>query len=91
MLMNGFQKDILNFLEEDIKIFFEENKDDLTECEYLLPDVMDRFIKDGKSNIKVINTPAIWHGMTYKEDVIEVKNNISNLIEKGIYKKDLWS
>ena len=91
MLMNGFQKDILSFLEEDIKIFFDKNKDDLTECEYLLPDVMDRFIKEVKVNIKVINTPAIWHGMTYREDAIEVKNNICNLIEKGIYKKDLWS
>ena len=91
MLMNGFQKDILKFLEKDIKIFFEKNKSDLTECEYLLPDVMDKFIKEEKVNIKVINTPAIWHGMTYKEDAIEVKNSINKLIEKGIYKKDLWS
>ena len=91
MLMNGFQKEFINFINTDINNFFNDNKDDLTSCEYLLPDVMDKYLKEKNIKFKVINTPSIWYGMTYKEDKDIVKNNINNLIKKGVYKKDLWS
>ncbi len=91
MLMNGFQKEFIDYLKKDINNFFEENKDDLTTCEYLLPDVMDKYLKEEKINMKVIYTPSKWYGMTYKEDTINVKNNIKNMIDKGIYKSNLWS
>jgi dTDP-glucose pyrophosphorylase len=90
MLMFGFQKGIVKFLEGDINNFFDENKNDLSTCEYLLPDVMDKYLKEKNIAFKVINTPSIWHGMTYKEDLIEVKNSIQELINKGIYKENLW-
>ncbi len=91
MLMNGFQKEFLDFLKKDIYSFFDENKNDLSKCEYLLPDAIDKYLKEEKINMQVIYTPSKWYGMTYKEDTIKVKDNIKNMIDKGIYKSNLWS
>ena len=91
MLMNGFQKEFIDFLNTDIIKFFGDEKLDLSTCEYLLPDVINSFINDTKMNFKIISTPSKWQGMTYKEDVEAVKDNIKGLIDKGIYKENLWS
>lgn len=91
MLISGFQKEFVDYIEKDIANFFEKNKDDLTTVEYLLPVVMDQFLKDKKVKYKVYDTPAKWYGMTYKEDEEIVRNNINKLIEEGVYKNDLWS
>lgn len=32
-----------------------------------------------------------WHGMTYHEDVAAVKNSFKKMLEKGVYKADLFS
>ena len=71
--------------------FFEKNKDDLSTCEFLFPDVLDRMIKEGKIKIKVLPTSAKWFGATYREDLDNIKNSIKELITEGAYKEDLWS
>lgn len=90
MLMYGLQKDVIDYLEKDIDRFFEDNKDDLEKCEYLLPDVLDDFMKANGVDMNVISTPATWYGVTYKEDKDVVQNAINKLIEEGIYPSELW-
>ena len=63
---------------------------DLEKCEYLLPDVLDDFMKANDVDMNVISTPATWYGVTYKEDKDVVQNAINKLIEEGIYPSELW-
>ena len=89
MLINGFTTDILDTIGADMERAFRENKNDLSNYEMLLPDIMDEDIKNGKL-VKVVNTNATWMGMTYREDCELVKNFIIKQIEAGVYPKVLW-
>ena len=71
-------------------LFLEENKNDLTSCEFLIPIVLNEYIKEKRGKVKVIETTATWYGITYKEDKELVTNAIKNLIENKIYPEDLW-
>lgn len=90
MLMYGMQISIFDYLKEDIKNFFEKNKDDLTTCEYLLPDVLSNYSKDNNINVKVIHTDAVWKGVTYASDLEELKEYIRELIDEGVYPNNLY-
>ena len=66
-----------------------ENKDDLSTCEYYLPDVITSMIKDG-TKVKLINTKAVWKGITYRDDLDDLKNYIKSLIDNGTYPNKLY-
>lgn len=89
MLMYGLQKEVIDYLSEDIKTFFEENKDKLDKEEYLLPDVLDKIKNEGKE-LKIIPTSQRWMGVTYKEDTEKVQGKIKEFIRDGIYPNNLW-
>lgn len=36
-------------------------------------------------------TNNTWYGMTYHEDVASVKDSFNKMLEKGLYKADLFS
>lgn len=91
MLMFGLTPVIFEELEKQMNEFFEANKDDLSTCEFLFPDVLSRMIKEDKIRIKVLPTSAKWFGATYREDLDNIKNSIRELIAEGAYKEDLWS
>ena len=42
-------------------------------------------------SVKVLETNDIWYSMTYHEDVAAVKGNFKKLLEKGVYKADLFA
>ena len=79
MLMYGFNTNIFDVLEEMLTDFL--RKEDLKIKEFLLPDVVDVYVKKGL--VKVIDTSCKWIGMTYKEDLSPVAliefNKNSNL------------
>lgn len=90
MLMFGFTPMLFDELESQIVPFFENNKDNMDTCEYLLPDVLDEMIKNDKVKVKVLPTTAKWMGVTYKEDTDTVKTKIKELIEEKVYPNKLW-
>ena len=90
MLMNGFTKDILNTIGNDMFDAFKNNQDKLLDYEMLLPDIMDKDIENGKA-IDVVNTTAHWMGMTYKEDKEIVVKAIRKLIDEKEYPENLWN
>ena len=90
MNMWCFRPDMLNYLDENIIEFFEKNKDDLSKCEYLIPDIVFERIEKEGLKVKVVDTSAVWHGITYKEDKEELVNYINTLIENGEYPKNLY-
>lgn len=86
----GFTPKLFGYLNDNFKRFFEENKDNMNSCEYLIPESIQEMIDKGISTVKVIKTPAVWHGVTYKEDKEDLVNSINKLISEGIYPNDLW-
>lgn len=85
-----FTPKIFDYLEEKLTKFLETNKNDLSKCEFLIPDVVKDAIKEGKVEVDLLSTNAIWHGVTYKEDKEEVVKAIDELIKEKVYPNKLW-
>ena len=92
MNMWGLTPDLLNVLEEGFKEFFEKEvaKNPL-KAEYLIPTFIGELLDAGKMSVKVLRSNDTWYGMTYHEDVASVKDSFKKMLEKGLYKADLFS
>lgn len=92
MNMWGLTPDFLNTLEDGFKDFFEkEVPADPQKAEYLIPTFIGELIDAGQMSVKVLQTDDTWYGMTYKEDVAAVKESFREMLEKGIYREDLFA
>ena len=60
-------------------------------AEYLIPIFIGELLEQGKMSVKVLKTNDTWYGMTYHEDVAAVKDSFKKMLEKGVYKADLFS
>ena len=92
MNMWGLTPAFLEVLEEGFKEFFEKEvpKNPL-KAEYLIPTFIGELLEQNKMSVKVLKTDDTWYGMTYKEDVAAVKESFKNMLENGLYQKDLFS
>lgn len=90
MNMLLFTPKIFDYLEEKLTKFLEINKNDLSKCEFLIPDVVKDAIKEDRIEVDLLSTNAIWHGVTYKEDKEEVVKAIDELIKEKVYPNKLW-
>ena len=92
MNMWGLTSDFLEVLEEGFKEFFEKEvvKYPL-KAEYLIPTFIGELLEQGKISVKVLRSNDTWYGMTYKEDVVFVKESFNKMLEDGVYKADLFS
>ena len=90
MNMLLFTPNLFKILEEKLPIFLEDNKDNLDNCEFLIPIVLNELLKENRVIVSVIETNAKWYGVTYKEDKKLVVNAINNMIKEGIYSNNLY-
>lgn len=58
--------------------------------EDLLPMAVCEALGDGETTVKVIPTHESWFGVTYKEDMPLVRENVSALKRRGLYPETLW-
>ena len=92
MNMWGLTPDFLDVLENGFKEFFEkEVPSNPQKAEYLIPIFIGELLEQGKMSVKVLKTNDTWYGMTYHEDVAAVKDSFKKMLEKGVYKADLFS
>lgn len=92
MNMWGLTPGFLEVLEKGFAEFFEkEVVTNPLKAEYLIPTFIGELLEQGKMSVKVLRSNDTWYGMTYKEDVAAVKNSFKEMLEKGIYKEDLFS
>lgn len=89
--MFGFKKSFLNKLQVSFDKFLEENKDNLETAEKLLPSTITEFILDGSIELDMVETSAIWHGITYKADKEKLVAAIQEHVKKGEYPENLWA
>ena len=87
MYIYGFQPDFLKLVKSELNEFVKTAN--LEKDEYLMPDIIDKYIKMG-NKVELLSTTAHWIGMTYKEDLDYIKNEINNYIKEGVYPNNLW-
>lgn len=85
MLMFGFNSTVFPLTNESFAKFLTTHHDQLDTIEYIHTDGLWKAIQEGKCKIKVIDTTAVWHGVTYQADVPEVQEAIKKLIDEGEY------
>ena len=91
MNMWGLTPDFLDVLEEGFKEFFEkEVPSNPQKAEYLIPIFIGELLAEDKMSVKVLRTNDTWYGMTYKEDVAVVKESFRGMLERGVYKEELF-
>lgn len=71
----------IDFLKENINV---------NTAEFGIPTLIDNFINNKSAFVTVLNSDAQWFGVTYKEDMDSVVNQINELIAKGLYPKKLF-
>ena len=59
--------------------------------EFLIPDVISAQVKSKEVEVEVLNTTAVWQGVTYREDKPRVVEEIKKLVEAGEYPANLWN
>ena len=64
-------------------------REGITNIEYHI--FIGELLSAGKMSVKVLKTNDTWYGMTYHEDVAAVKGSFKKMLEKGVYKTDLFS
>lgn len=85
-----FTPQIFEVLEKKLTVFLEENKEDLSKCEFLIPDVIRTAMNEKAVTVDLLKTDSVWHGVTYREDKEEVVTAINKLIEEKVYPNKLW-
>lgn len=92
MNMWGLTPEFLEVLEDGFKEFFvKEVPDNPLKAEYLIPTFVGELLEQEKLTVKVLKTNDTWYGMTYKEDVVSVKESFKKMLEEGLYKTDLFN
>ena len=80
----GLTPDIFDVLEEDYSKFLAEAN--LMKDEFFIPSVISKAVDTGRATVRVFRNADTWYGITYREDLQEVKEAIGGYIHDGMYK-----
>ncbi|MCQ2814949.1 MAG: nucleotidyltransferase [Bacilli bacterium] len=89
MNLFAFNKDLINKLEIKFPLWLKENIN-VPKSEFLIPTVVDELVKENKASMKLLTSPSVWFGVTYKEDKPAVVSALKKLTDKGEYKEGLY-
>lgn len=89
MNMLGFMPSYFSFFERDFSVFLENHGRELT-SEFYIPTFLDKLNVSGEVKVALLSCDDQWFGVTYQEDKPFVQDRINDLIEQGVYPKDLW-
>ena len=90
MNMWGFRPSFFDQLESRFSGFLADCTADIASAEFLLPTVIGELIVDKAVRVLVLPNDAQWFGITYREDVAEVRSEIARLVAEGEYPSTLW-
>ena len=90
MNMWGLTPAFMDTLEEGFVDFLQNVEEGDIKKEYLLPEMIDRLIKDGKAKVDVLETKDTWFGVTYQEDKAAVTEAFAKLVKDGVYPENLY-
>lgn len=84
-----FTKDLIDHLKAKFPVWLDEFIN-VPKSEFLIPSVVDELVGEGKASLKLLSTPSVWFGVTYKEDKPGVVSSLKKLVDKGEYKEGLY-
>lgn len=79
----GLTPDIFPLLEAEFSAFLEHA--DLLKDELYIPSVISHALKSGRATVKVLQSADKWYGITYREDLAEIKEAIGAYLREGLY------
>jgi hypothetical protein len=89
MNMWGFTPDYFKHSGKYFIKFLELNQHN-HKSEYFIPLMVDHLIATKTADVKVLDTPSKWFGVTYAEDRAGVVEKLQKLVDKGEYPTPLW-
>ena len=89
MNLFAFNKDLIKHLKEKFPLWLKDNIN-VPKSEFLIPTVVDELVNENKATVRLLSTPSVWFGVTYKEDKPGVVKALKDLVDKGVYKKGLY-
>ena len=91
MNMWGFHTTILDEIDARFVPWLRENLPvNPLKCEYFLPLIPNQLLKEGKATVKVLPTHERWYGMTYANDMPNIRAALASMRESGLYPEHLW-
>lgn len=90
MNMWGFTADIFEFMKNDFDRFLLAIEPDNIKAEYTLPEMIDKMLGQELLTVSVLNTDAVWFGVTYKEDRAYVAGELQRMHDEKVYPETLF-
>jgi len=85
----GFQPSIFDQMQRYFEEFLKAADPADIKAECLLPVMVDSLLKQGKVTVDMLETEAVWFGVTYQEDRPLVQQALRELHAKGVYPEKL--
>ena len=80
----GLTPDIFDVLEREYQTFLKTAN--LSKDEFFIPSVISKAVDEKLASVKVFTNTDKWYGITYREDLQEIKEAIGGYINDGLYK-----
>lgn len=90
MNMWGFTPSLFENLRKLFIEFLEEQGNE-EKSEFYIPFAVNSMIEDGLAKVKIIETPASWFGITYRDDKPSVVSGIAAKVAAGEYPEKLFN
>ncbi|MBR1497329.1 MAG: NTP transferase domain-containing protein [Oscillospiraceae bacterium] len=87
----GFGPDLPERLWERFPAFLSAAAEGLQKREYFLPDAVGALLREGLARVHVLDCDEVWHGVTYREDLEDVRRAVEALRRAGVYPEMLWT
>lgn len=84
-----FHPSIFPNLEAGFQNFLE--REPVTKAEFFLPSLVDDLVKNNQVEVQSLATDALWKGVTYPDDKIELQEFLTQQTENNQYPEFLWS
>lgn len=89
MNMWGFTPDYFDYSEKAFVKFLKEHGEEL-KSEFYIPTVVNDLINDGTIELKVLETPSKWFGVTFAADRPATVAQFQKLVDEGLYPAKLF-
>lgn len=86
----GFSADMLDRLWECFPDFLRRGlRENPLKCEFFLPGVVNSLLDAGRCSVRALECTARWHGVTYREDLENMRSAVAKMQAEGVYPEDI--
>lgn len=82
--------EFLDMCEKYFEKYLEENKENLSTAEYVLPEMIAKILEENKADVTILPTNDKWIGITYKEDLVPAQEEFQEMLKNKEYPANIW-